>query len=169
MREHPNLEQLKRQAKELLSAFLAGDAHATAEVATHYGDANPKTFALHDAQLVLGALTAFKDWPKLKAYVDGVTAAMLKAAVLSGDIERVRHMLRLRPELVNMNLSGFYDYPLRYAVLERKADMVRLLLEKGADRVRERTVGRLGWRKSAAMMRSLHFFGNSSRIDRHHR
>ena len=35
LREHPDLEQLKRQAKELLQAFLAGDAEARAEVAAN--------------------------------------------------------------------------------------------------------------------------------------
>ncbi len=33
MRQHPNLEQLKRQAKELQQAFLAGEAAAIAESA----------------------------------------------------------------------------------------------------------------------------------------
>ena len=32
MRPHPDLEQLKRQAKELLQALVAGDANAVAEV-----------------------------------------------------------------------------------------------------------------------------------------
>lgn len=69
----------------------------------------------------------------MEASIDGVTAASVKAAVCVGDVDRVREMLRLRPELATMNLSGFYDYPLSYAVRERKAEMVRLLLEHGAD------------------------------------
>ena len=36
MREHPDLEQLKHQAKELLRGFAAGDAKAVAEVNAHY-------------------------------------------------------------------------------------------------------------------------------------
>jgi hypothetical protein len=36
MREHPDLEQLKRQAKELLRGFIAGEAEAVAEVNAHY-------------------------------------------------------------------------------------------------------------------------------------
>ncbi len=32
--EHPDISQLKRQAKELLKAFAAGDADAIAEVNT---------------------------------------------------------------------------------------------------------------------------------------
>jgi ankyrin repeat protein len=133
MREHPDLDQLKRQAKELLEAFRAGEPQAVTEVSAYFRDANLNTFALHDAQLVLARAYGFQSWPKLKAYVDGVTAASLKSAVRAGDIEGVREMIRLRPELVNMNLSGFYDYPLHYAVLERRADIVRLLVEHGAD------------------------------------
>lgn len=49
---HPDLDQLRRQAKELLSAFRAGDADAVAEVRARYHDANHERFALHDAQLV---------------------------------------------------------------------------------------------------------------------
>lgn len=53
MREHPDLEQLKRLAKELLRAYSAGDPAAAAEVNAHYHDADPAKFALHDAQLVI--------------------------------------------------------------------------------------------------------------------
>jgi hypothetical protein len=64
---HPDLDQLKRQAKELLDAFLIHDATAITEVTAHYRDANPATFALHDAQLVLARAYGFDSWPKLKA------------------------------------------------------------------------------------------------------
>jgi ankyrin repeat protein len=133
MRAHPDLKQLKRQAKELLDAFFAGDPGSAAEVAAHHRDANPATFALHDAQLVLARAYGFPSWTKLKAYVDGVTAKNFKQAIRAGDLEEVREMLRLRPELVNLNLSGFHDHALHYAVLERRPEMVRLLLEHGAD------------------------------------
>ncbi len=39
MREHPDLDQLKRQAKELLEAFNAGLPEAVDEVNTHYREA----------------------------------------------------------------------------------------------------------------------------------
>jgi hypothetical protein len=50
VREHPDLDQLRRQAKELLKAFGAGDADAVAEVNAHYRDADVTKFALHDAR-----------------------------------------------------------------------------------------------------------------------
>ena len=81
LREHPDLDQLKRQAKELLQAFTAGDAAAVREVNAHYHDADRATFALHDAQLLLARAYGFDSWPKLKAYVDGVTVKRLEDAV----------------------------------------------------------------------------------------
>jgi hypothetical protein len=53
LRERPDLDQLKRQAKELLDNYRAGSAEAVAEVNALYLDANASTFALHDAQLVI--------------------------------------------------------------------------------------------------------------------
>jgi ankyrin repeat protein len=133
MREHPDIDQLKRQAKELLERYLSGDPQATIEVSAHYHDADPSTFALHHAQLVLARSYGFQSWPKLKAYVDGATAKTLRDAVRKGDLERVREMLKLRPELVNQKLSGIDDRALHHAVIERRPEMVRLLLEHGAD------------------------------------
>ena len=52
MREPPDLEQLKRQAKDVLRGFAAGEAEAAAEVNAHYRVTDPSKFALHDAQLV---------------------------------------------------------------------------------------------------------------------
>ncbi|HUQ95198.1 MAG TPA: hypothetical protein VM120_26210 [Bryobacteraceae bacterium] len=59
MREHPDLEQLKRQAKELLNAFAKGDASATAQINAHYDMADAARFALHDAQLVVARSYGF--------------------------------------------------------------------------------------------------------------
>jgi ankyrin repeat protein len=81
---------------------------------------------------VLARAYGFPSWPKLKAYVDGVTAKNFKQAIRAGNLEEVREMLRLRPELVNLNLSGFNDHAPHYAVLEWRPEMVSLLLEHGA-------------------------------------
>lgn len=130
-RQHTDLDQLKRQAKELLSAFLAGDPAAVAEVKTHDRDADPATFALHDAQLVLARAYGFASWPKLKAYADGITVKQWIAAVQAGDLGKVQAMLRARPELINM--WGHERCAIHYAVLNRSAEMTRLLMQHGAD------------------------------------
>jgi hypothetical protein len=62
MRQHPDLEQLKRQSKELLAAFQAADAAAVNEVTALYDDPQRATFALHDAQLVIARSYGFDSW-----------------------------------------------------------------------------------------------------------
>ena len=97
--DHPDLHHLKRQAKDLLAAFRAGDPDAIAEVTSHYRDADAATFALHHAQLVLARAYGFESWPTLKAFVDGATVSRLIEAVRAGDTARVEAMLHARPEI----------------------------------------------------------------------
>src|SRR5262245_19243097 len=94
---HPDLRQLRRQAKELRAGFIRGDAAAVAEVTAHFHDADATTFALHDAQLAIARAYGFESWPKLKAAVQGVTIERLTDAVRARDLRRVRAMLHLRP------------------------------------------------------------------------
>ncbi len=134
MRKHPDLEQLKRQAKELLAAFKAADAAAVNEVTRVYDDPHRATFALHDAQLVIARSYGFDSWPKLKAYVDGVTIRRLVDAVHIGDIARVRTMLKARPELADMAVSyGDEHRAIHYAVMQREPEIARLLMQYGAN------------------------------------
>ena len=125
--DRPDLNQLKRQAKELLDAFHAGAPGAIDEVTDLYREADTATFALHDAQLVTARAYGFKSWPRLKAYVEGATDQRLVAAVRARDLEQVRAMLQARPELSGR--SG----ALHVAVLERAPDLVRVLMQHGAN------------------------------------
>lgn len=68
---HPDLDQLKRQAKELLEAVRSGQREAVSEVAARYPGADLQKFALHDAQLVLARSYGFHSWPRLKAFLSG--------------------------------------------------------------------------------------------------
>src|SRR5262252_8120412 len=130
MRENPDLEQLKRQAKELLEAYRASAAEAVAEVTAYHRTADPETFALHDAQFVLARSYGFESCPKLKVAVDGVTAAKLYEAVESADLNTVREILTRRPEIVD---QGRGMSPLNLAVQRRDLGMAKLLLELGAN------------------------------------
>ena len=134
MRKHPDLEQLKRQAKELLRSFVAGEAEAAAEVNAHYRLADSSKFALHDAQLVIARSYGFESWPKLKAYVDGVTVKRLADAIRADDLAQVRTMLQARPELADLPMSyGDEHRPIHHAVMKRSPEMVRLLMRHGAN------------------------------------
>jgi ankyrin repeat protein len=132
----PNLNQLKKQAKDLLKAFHAGESLAIEEVRAHHPEpiGAPEGLQLSGAQLVLARAYGFASWPKLKAFVDGVNMSRFVAAVQTGDIDGVRAMLRQRPELVQMDTAGNNEHRgLHYAVLRRDAAMVRLLMQAGAD------------------------------------
>jgi ankyrin repeat protein len=132
--EHPNLEQLRKQARDLLERYRSGEEAATAEV--HRFELNPdkNTFALHDAQRVLARAYGFASWPKLKAFVDGANVACFMEAAKTGDIALVRSMLASRPELAVMDTSASDEHrAIHHAVLRRNVAMVRLLMEAGAN------------------------------------
>jgi len=134
MRKQPDLEQLKRQAKELLRGFADGETAPVAEVNAHYRAADRSKFALHDAQLTLARAYGFDTWAKLRAYVDGVTVRRLADAIKAGDLARVRAMLRARPELADLTMSyGDEHRPIHFAVMNRSVEMVRLLMRHGAN------------------------------------
>ena len=105
LRSNPDLDQLKRQAKELLKAFVEGDESAAREVRAFHPAPSPETFALHDAQLVLARSYGYETWPRLKAFVDGVTVGRLLEKVRANDLDAVRDILTVRPELVNVPVT----------------------------------------------------------------
>ena len=136
MRENPDIDQLRRQARELLEAYRAQSPDAVLEVEAYHRTATPATFALHDAQFVLARSYGFESWPKLKAGVEGVTTNRLHEAVKKGDLEAVRALLARRPEIVDLlpgGPSGSEIRALHIAVMARDVEMARLLLEAGAD------------------------------------
>ncbi len=130
----PDVDHLRRQAKQLLNAYVSGAGDAAAEVNAHFHGADPSTFALDDAQVVIARVYGFESWPKLKAYADGITVTGLTAAVRADDFAAVRQMLAVRPELVHLDLSENDERrALHFAVLQRRPEMVRLLMQHGAD------------------------------------
>jgi ankyrin repeat protein len=122
----PNLEHLKKQAKELLRSMphskLADAQHA---LATEYGFAN---------------------WAKLKAHLDSLVqtpAEALKAAVCASDAARVRELLERHPELRAkiddpMTDYGFGVQALFAAVQRSDRATIDALLRAGAD-IQKRT------------------------------
>ncbi|HEX5073319.1 MAG TPA: ankyrin repeat domain-containing protein [Gemmatimonadaceae bacterium] len=84
----PSLEQQKRQAKELLESFTAGDAESRARVRSELPDKQPITLA--DVQFVLAREYGFASWAALKEHIE--SRAEDRATV----IERVHEAFRRR-------------------------------------------------------------------------
>lgn len=124
--EKPNLEYLKKQAKELLRGTRQGK--------------------LADVQHTLANEYGFATWAKLKSHVEalGLTPAeALKAAVRDSDAPRVREVLERHPELrarIDDPLPnyGFGQHALFAAVQRSDRATIDVLLRAGAD-IRKRT------------------------------
>ena len=124
--EKPNLEFLKKQAKELLRSRQQGK--------------------LADAQLALAREYGFHSWAELKAHVQALTlspAEALKAAVCDNDAGRVRDVLKQYPDLrasIDDPLPdyGFGQQALFAAVQRSNRAVIDLLLGAGAN-IRKRT------------------------------
>jgi hypothetical protein len=70
-----NLDQQKKRARELLKAALGGEEHALARLAAHHPK-KPATPRLADAQLVIARELGLSSWPRLKAHVEAMQAAL---------------------------------------------------------------------------------------------
>ena len=139
----PNLEQLKKQAKDLLKSLRSGDAQAE-----HRFQANPPlprsrpaaaSYALGDAQFVIAREHGFATWARLKHHIESLRLAManpmelLHRAFADNDALLVRDLLEQHPEIkarVNEPVGPF-DSPAIIHVQSR--EMLDVLLQAGAD------------------------------------
>jgi len=152
----PSLEQLRKQAKELLKGYRAGDPSAVARFHSHHPRGiSDERLSLADAQLVLAREYGFPSWAKLKHHVESLQRPAdfdeplwgrdtwpFLAAVYRGDESSVRQMLARDPSLARAEYA--YLQPLHYAVRGGRIGMVRLLLEAGADPLAEGWSGKFG-------------------------
>ena len=101
-----NLEQQKKQARELLRAIRAGSAEALARLRgrhLRWANADDRTVrqdvALHDAQFVIAREQGFASWTKLKSYAEASPRARhsrLFVADVKWITDRVQGLLRTR-------------------------------------------------------------------------
>jgi hypothetical protein len=110
--ERPDLDHLKRQAKDLLHAARANDAAALARfrVLPAFARASDldrarSTLALHDAQSVLAREYGFDSWNALRERVEELTLAFDDAvgefiqAATDGRADRAERILALHPAI----------------------------------------------------------------------
>lgn len=147
---HPNLEQQKTQAGELLDALRRGDREARQRFRDFHPDfatispgeaATPA--ALHDAQLVIAREYGFASWAKLKHHIESVTSSvgqleLLARAVKVNDLGEATRILTkhedVRARLNEAMPGGDFDQTMiAYAANRERFDMVDLLLAHGAN------------------------------------
>ena len=167
----PSLEQLRKQAKDLLHLVRGGDATAVQRVRAVIPDSSaqptpPPKLILADAQFVVAREYGFENWAALTQYVDAVNPATrgpttrqlirpvemepsltlrlpdggsapadtvwsMFTAALDGDLPRVKALVARHPGLARYEQN--YTPPIHFAVREGHTDLVRFLLDHGAD------------------------------------
>ncbi len=95
-----DLDQLRRQAKELLRAARSGDPAATTRVARF-----SERLSLDSAQVAVARDYGFASWAKLKTEIDR------RAVLDSVDATRLRALLAAHPELVTEPMLHWCDHP----------------------------------------------------------
>src|SRR5689334_23351457 len=136
--QKPNLEHLKKQAKDLLRDFELRQP-AAIERFRSLSISAPK---LADAQHVIARDCGFATWTKLKEHVDTITRELqpkekLSAAVRASDAARAARVLQEHPDLRAQINEPMLDYggmqALLAAVQRTDRKTIDVLLHAGAD------------------------------------
>jgi ankyrin repeat protein len=134
----PSLAQQKKQAKELLQSFAAGDPEARDRVRAVLPDKQPITLA--DAQFVLAREYGFHDWAALKTHIDALEEERrppherIAAAFRRRDVDAVRRIFQRQPALRKMIDAPLFPFDAPAIVhCANDVAMVDVLLELGAD------------------------------------
>ena len=127
----PDLDQLKRQAKDLLRAIRAGDPDAIAELREHHsGPIDPAEAKLADAQLALARSYRTTSWPRL------VQAVELADAIWRDDPDKVRALVTNNSNLIREHVlirtDSNWGPPMTYAANVGRDRIIRLLHGLGA-------------------------------------
>ena len=150
----PDLEQLQRQAKELLRAIHAGDAVAIAELREHHPESiDPSAAKLADAQLVLARSYSASSWTRL---VHGVRLA---DAIWRDDLDTVRALITGNPALIHEDVlirtDSNWGPPMTYAANLGRDRIIRLLHDHGASDFAS-AAGRAALQGHADTVRMIH-------------
>jgi len=127
----PNLDQLHRQARELLRAIHAGEANAIAELREHHPESiDPSAAKLADAQLVLARSYQASSWTRL------IQAVQLAESIWRDDLETVRKLISgnhsLLHEDVLIRKDSNWGPPMSYAANLGRDNIIRFLHSQGA-------------------------------------
>lgn len=143
----PDLEQLRKQAKELLKSHKSGNPEALRRFREHHPDfhAAPDptiqagSVSLADAQLVLAREYGFPSWPKLKEHVESILLdtrdplELFKHAFHADDASLFARLLERYPAFkaqLNAPIGPFDSQPITHV---KSREMLDVLLAAGAD------------------------------------
>src|SRR5690348_9290448 len=107
--ERPDLDQLRRRAKELRDAVRRGDPSGLDRLARQHLFDRSGDLGLAVAQLVIARELGFPSWPRLKAAIDADAASRRQlsaflAASIDGRSGRAADILRDDPGLAGRSL-----------------------------------------------------------------
>lgn len=126
----PDLDQLKNQAKDLLSALHSGDQAAIEEFLTfHPRPVDPAEAKLADAQLALARSYSAPSWPRL------VQACDLIDGIWRDDGDAVRQIVEKNPSLLHEDAlirKSNWGPPMSYAANLGRNEIIKLLVDLGA-------------------------------------
>ncbi len=127
----PDLKQIHRQAKELLRALHAGEAHAIGQWREHQPESSdPAAAKLADAQLVLARSYQASSWTRL------VHAVQLADAIWRDDLNTVHALITGNSALIHEHVlirtDSNWGPPMTYAANLGRDRIIRLLHSHGA-------------------------------------
>lgn len=159
----PSLDQLTREATELLEAAHTGDQHALAEWREfHPGAAEVATATLADAQLTLARAYQANDWARL------VHAVELVDAIWADDLEAVRRLVSQHPRLLREEVlirrDSNWGPPMTYAANLGRDAIIRMLHSLGATDLKT-AAGRAALQGHVGTARMLHEMAGSPSLD----
>ncbi|MGH7572806.1 MAG: ankyrin repeat domain-containing protein [Gemmatimonadota bacterium] len=156
-----NLEQSRKQAKDLVKAFKAGDAEALNRIRWNHPRFRglkdeqilQRKFVLADAQLVVARSHYIESWSKLLLHIEQLKSRDPRVirfedaadAIVSGDIAKLRELLRQHPNLVHERSTRGHRAPLLHYIAANgiedyrqlsppnAVEVAQALLDAGAD------------------------------------
>jgi ankyrin repeat protein len=156
-----NLEQSRKQAKDLVKAFKAGDPQALDHIRWNHprfrgltdSEIRKRKFLLADAQLVIARMHYFDSWPKLLRHIETLEKKDPRVirfeeaadAIIAGDVPRLRALLRDHPELIHERSTRGHHAPLLHFISANGVEgyrqitppniveVAKVLLDAGAD------------------------------------
>jgi len=168
----PNLQQLKNQAKDLLSSFRQHEHSAVAEFESFHPRSNKSSeeslvtgkseVKLADAQLVLARSYGVASWPRL------VKACQVIDFIWRDQLEELKALLQKNPSLLHENARGTvkcnWGPPMSYAANLGHDEMIKMLYSLGASDL-EHAIDRATLQSKISTARMLHKWLGSPKPD----